>query len=193
MKEMTNPRTLVLFAFIMVVAAFRVVTTSEELNAISTFTPLGAMALFGGAHFRQHTKAFAFPLLALLISDLVLNRFVYGMGWSLYQGFYYVYGAFALMVLAGRAMQRAITVRNVLFSALFITFIHWIVTDFGVWIGGTLYPKTWAGWWACLAAAIPFERNFLLGTLLYSAIMFGGMAWLQGRFPVLRSLQVAKA
>jgi hypothetical protein len=40
-----------------------------------------------------------------------------------------------------------------------------------------LYAKTWAGFAECFILAIPFFRNELLATWLYSAILFGAYEW----------------
>jgi len=170
------------------VAILRVVLNPEWGFAfLSNFTPVGAMALFGGTYFTSK-KAYVFPLLTLWISDIFLGRFVYGNEWQLfYGGFYWIYGAFALMVIAGKLLLKNVSVKNILLAAVVITFIHWIVSDTGVWLASSRYPKTLEGFWACLMAAIPFERNFLAGTLLYSAIMFGSFEWMKSRYQLLRS------
>ena len=41
------------------------------------FTPIGAMALFGGAYLNNKYHAFLIPIASLWISDLVLNNFIY--------------------------------------------------------------------------------------------------------------------
>jgi len=178
--QKTDARNLLAVLFILVIAAIRVgINMSGQLHPLTNFSPIGAMALFGGSYFSKRGVSFAVPLLTLFISDWVLAVTVYRQysHGILYSGWYWVYGAFALMVLAGRLLLREVSVKNVLVAALTITFIHWIVSDLGVWWNGTTYPRTMAGWWACLAAAIPFERNFLLGTLFYGGIMFGGFEW----------------
>jgi len=171
-----NPRNAVALVFILVIAMLRVaININGQLHPLTNFSPIGAMALFGGAYFSNRGVSFAVPLLTLFVSDVTLALTVYSQysHGILYSGWYWVYGAFALMVIAGRLI-RQVSVRNVLLAAIAITAIHWIVSDIGVWLNGSTYPKTMAGWWACLAAAIPFERNFLLGTMFYSGIMFGG-------------------
>ena len=40
-------------------------------------TAVGAMALFGGAYFMQRWQALLLPLVAMWLSDLVLNNVVY--------------------------------------------------------------------------------------------------------------------
>lgn len=186
MKQKFNPRTIALLVFMIVVAVFRIVLNPKwGFVLLSDFTPVGAMALFGGAYFSAG-KAYLFPLLTLWISDIFLTRFVYGHDWHLlYSGFYWIYGAFALMVITGKVILKNVSVKKILIAAITITFIHWIITDAGVWLAGTRYPKTIEGFWACLVAAIPFERNFLSGTLLYCAVMFGSFEWLRSTYPSL--------
>jgi len=190
MAQKINPRIIVLLLFMITVAAFRVILNQNWGFAfLSNFTAVGAMALFGGAYFTSK-KAYLFPLLTLWMSDIFLTRFVYGHEWKLfYGGFYWVYGAFILMVIAGKILLKNVSIKNILIAAVVITFIHWIVSDMGVWLASSRYPKTIEGFWACLAAAIPFERNFLSGTLLYSAIMFGSFEWMKTKYP---SLRIAK-
>lgn len=180
--DQINPLLLVLF--ISIVAISRVIMTANgHLSTFANFSPIGAMALFGGAYFKNW-KAFLFPLLALWLSDILLNKLVYYGEWRFfYDGFFWTYGAFALMVVVGKVLLQNRTVTNFIGASLVVVFIHWIVTDFGVWLTGLIYPKTWAGWRACLVAAIPFERNLLLGTLVYGFIMFGSVEWFKLKFP----------
>lgn len=187
-KQPNQIRLGVIALFILIIAAVRVILSLDAAFApLANFSAVGAMALFGGAYFKN-TKALAFPLLALLLSDLLIARFAYWGGtWTfLYEGAAWVYGAIALMVITGRLLMKQKRVANFLLSSLVIVFIHWIVTDLGVWAAGTMYPKTLAGFWACLVAAIPFERNFLIGTLVYGTLMFGAFEWFKMRYPKLR-------
>lgn len=175
-----------LLGFIGIVALSRVwMTTTGHASIFSNFSPIGAMALFGGAYFSR-IKAFAFPLLALWIGDILMNKLVFYGEWRLfYDGFFWTYGAFALMVVVGKYFMQQKTALNLLGASLIIVLIHWVVTDFGVWMSGFTYPKTFGGWIACMIAAIPYERNLLLGTLIYGAIMFGSVEWFKYRYPQL--------
>jgi hypothetical protein len=187
LKQFT-PRTIAILTFMGVVALVRVMAAiNGELSPISNFTPLGAMALFGGAYFTRG-RAMAFPLLTLWISDIILNRFTFYGNWRLfYEGFYWTYGAFVLMVLIGQYLMHKKTMGRFVLSSLTIVFIHWIVTDIGVWLAGYTYPPTIQGLWMCLLAAIPYELNFLAGTLVYGTLMFGTFEWMQFRFPAIKN------
>lgn len=148
------------------------------------FSPLAALALFGGASFASKRAALLVPLLALALSDLVL-------------GFYaitpVVYGSFALITCLGFRMRRRKTFLRVAFAAIASALLFFILTNSGVWVLENLYPKTGAGLADCFVAAIPFFRNTLASNLVYSALLFGGLALAEKRFVSLREPAVAAA
>ncbi|GGI26210.1 DUF6580 family putative transport protein [Pedobacter mendelii] len=189
-----NPRTLILLLMILVLTGFRLLVTfnSDELQ-FANFSSIGAVALFGGAYFKDNLKAFSFPLLSLFLSDFVLSTTIFSKYSSgfLYDGWYWVYGAFALMVLVGRLMLKNVNVVNLLASTLVIVLIHWIVTDFPIWYGNPVYVQNLAGFWLVLEKAIPFEIRFLEGTIVYGSILFGAFEILKAKYPVLK-LQTQK-
>lgn len=189
-----NPRTLLLLLMILVITGFRLLVTfnSDELQ-FANFSSIGAVALFGGAYFKDNLKAFAFPLLSLFFSDFVLSTTIfskYSNGF-LYEGWYWVYLAFALMVLVGRIMLKNVIIFSLFASTFVIVFIHWIVTDFPIWFRNPLYTQDLAGFILCLDRAIPFEFRFLGGTVMYGAILFGAFEILKAKYPVLK-LQTQK-
>ena len=185
-----NPRTAVLLLFIILIAAIRVVFNfNHEISPAANFSPLGAMALFGGAYFKRQWKAFAFPLSMLFISDFILHQTVfkaYGNG-ILYNGWYWVYGAFALMTLAGRWLMKDVTIKSFIISALVCVAIHWTITDIGVWYGSKIFSQNLKGYIDCLVVAVPYEWRFLAGTIVYGIIMFGVFEWMQRRSIVVSS------
>jgi hypothetical protein len=141
------------------------------------FSPIAAMALFGGAAFADKRAAFLMPLAGLFLSDLVL-------------GFYaitpVVYGSFALIVCLGFWVRRRRSVGRIAGAAMISALLFFVVTNFGVWAMGQLYPATPAGLVNCYVAAIPFFQNTLLSNLFYSALLFGGLAIAENRFATLR-------
>jgi len=180
--------TTVLLLFIITTAALRVAFNfSHEILPLANFSPLGAMALFGGAYFNTKWKAFAFPLAMLFVSDFVLQQTVfkeYGNGF-LYKGWYWVYGAFILMTIVGRTIKK-VTINRFLLSVVICVFIHWIVTDLGMWIGSKRYSHDLGGFVTCLENAIPFEWRFLAGTLIYGVILFGLFEWFKRKYTALQ-------
>ena len=183
-----DPRTAVLLIIISITAAIRVIFNfNYDVSPLANFSPLGTMAIFGGAYFDRKWKGFAFPLLMLFISDFILHQTVFKAYSSglLYSGWYWVYGAFVLMTITGRWLLKIVTVNRFLVSVLACVFIHWIVSDLGVWIGSTKYAQDLSGFMACLINAIPYELRFLTGTLVYGIILFGLFEWMKRRYPAL--------
>jgi hypothetical protein len=137
------------------------------------FSPIGALALFGGATFASKRAAFLVPLVAMLLSDLVL-------------GFYsitpVVYGSFALITCLGFWVRRRQTILRLAGASVAAAALFFVVTNFGVWVLGDWYPKTLPGLAECYAAAIPFFRNTLWSDLFYSTVMFGGLMLVEKRW-----------
>lgn len=184
-----NPRNAVVLIIIIVIAAIRVLNNfSTNITILANYSPLAAMALFGGAYFKGNAKPLLFPLMAIFISDIILFSTVYknyGSGF-LYNGWLWVYGAFLLIALSAKCLIRKVNIRNILLAMVTAILIHWIVTDLGVWIGSTTYAQTWSGFMECLDAAIPFELRLLTATIIYSAIMFGVFELMQRKYASLR-------
>lgn len=183
-----NPRFAVLLIFMIMVGALRVMNAAE-FTTWSNFTPIGAMALFGGAYFKQRWKAFAFPLLTLFLGDLIIHTVIYH---GKYAGRPLIYLSFSLMVLIGIILIRKVTIKNITFSAVVSTVSFWLIADFAVWMGGgtdirTQQPlsRDFSGLLQCYWQGFPYMINFLLGTLFYGAVMFGLFEWMQKRYPSL--------
>jgi hypothetical protein len=151
------------------------------------FTPVAGMCLFGGAHFRDLRVAFAVPLLAMFASDLVLASTVYD--FSALRSMPIVYLAFALTVVLGRLLGSRSHALRVGSASVGAAVLFYLITNFGVWSRGTLYPMTWEGLVACYVAAIPFLRNAILGNCFYAIVLFGGFWVAQRRFAGLRDNQ----
>lgn len=185
-----NPRLAVLLGFIVIVGSLRIMN-AVEFTAWSNFTPIGAMALFGGAYFNQRWKSFAFPLLTLFLGDLFIHTVIYD---GNYEGRPLIYLAFSIIVLIGILFIKKVKAKNIAAASLLSTLSFWFIADFAVWLGGgtdirTQLPlsRDLSGLIQCYSQGFPYMINFLLGTLFYSGIMFGLFEWMQKRYPVLQA------
>ena len=179
-----NTRTVVLILMIIAATAMRLVTYKFPY-VLSNFTPVGAVALFGGAYFTDKWKAYAVVLITLFTSDILIN-YLYTSKWVLwYNGSLWVYLAFAIMVLIGSFIKKA-NIGSVGLASLASVLVHWLLTDVPS-TGSTLYPHTMIGYGQSLVAAIPFERNMVLGDIVFCAVLFGGFELAKNKYTVLRS------
>ena len=151
------------------------------------FSPVEAIALFGGACFASRRLALLVPLVAMLASDLVMGA-VLGASYAGYIGgvsFWSVYACIALSTVLGFSLRGRATGPRLLGYSLAGSVLFFVVTNFAAWIASPFYPATAAGLAAAFVAGIPFFKWTLLGTLAYSAGLFGGFAMLRRRLPVL--------
>lgn len=147
--------------------AYAAITAAAALSRLvphpPNFTVIGALALFGGACFEKPLAACLVPLAAMLLSDAVIG---------FHGGMPVVYLCFLLTTLLGRRMQGRRTLAMVAKMSLLSSVMFFVITNFAVWAGGTMYPHTAEGLVLCYAAAIPFFGNTLAGTMIYSAALF---------------------
>ena len=52
--------------------------------------------------------------------------------------------------------------------AVFSSLIFFVITNFAVWLVWDFYPKTFDGLILCYVAGLPFLRNTLMSTILYT-------------------------
>ncbi len=150
------------------------------------FTPIAAMALFAGTYFDRKSFAFAIPVAAMFISDLVIG---------LHATIPAVYLSFVVTVLIGMNLRNKVSVGSVLLASVSSSVIFYLITNFGFWLASPLYPHTFAGLIECYIAGLAFFRdsaygisffvNDLLGTAFFSAVFYGAFFLFQMRFPVL--------
>jgi hypothetical protein len=179
------PRFSVLTALILLCAFSRIIPHMPN------FSPLGAIGLFGAAYFTKKWQAFFIPITATWLSDLFINNVIYAQYYPkftwFYQGFYWQYGSYLLITLAGIFILKKITPQRVIAGALASTTIFFLVSNFGCWIGSTTYSQNFTGLLTCYAAGIPFLKGTLLGDLFYSGVLFGTFSLALKQFPVLRA------
>lgn len=156
------------------------------------FSPVEAIALFGGAYFASRLWALAVPLVAMFVSDFALGLVHGGVYFDYFAsaGFWLVYACIVLSTVLGFGLRGKVGGTRVLGYSLLGSLLFFVVTNFGTWLGSPMYPQTGAGLAAAYAAGIPFFQWTVLGTLFYAAVLFGGFALLRARVPALRAQTV---
>jgi hypothetical protein len=150
-----------------VLSRFAVVTHIAWLN----FTAEGAALLYFGA--RRPLREMALPLLAMMATDYYLTVLVYRYPW--HTSAYLITWAWyaGVVVLGWILLRRQTTVARVLGAPVLASTSFFLVSNYAVWAGGTMYPHTMAGLGACYVAALPFYRNDVLSTTLITLVAFG--------------------
>ena len=157
------------------------------------FSPVEAVALFGGAYFASRWLALAVPLIAMFLSDMALGLVNGGIYWSYFASvdFLAIYAIIAVSTVLGFGLRGRATGARVLGYSLAGSVLFFVASNFATW--ATAMPGHGAcslSLGSCYVAAIPFFQWTLLGTLFYVALLFGGFALLRQRVPQLQASTV---
>ena len=133
------------------------------------FTALGAMTILAGAAIKDLRLALIIPLVAMLLSDLLLG---------FHSSILFVYGAVVVMVIMNRVLLQTASATKLILAVLGSAVLFFIVTNFGAWLSHNMYPHTFDGLMQAYVAGIPFFRNTLLSNLFFTAISFYALTFL---------------
>lgn len=151
------------------------------------FTPVAALALFGAASFERKWLGLVIPLVAMLLSDVLIG---------FHGSMAAVYACFAFTWLIGLWYLQRPSVSRIALASIASSILFFLITNFVVWYGSSFYPQTGAGLVGCYVAGLAFYNgtsfflNGLLGDLFFSAVLFGSYYLLQQRFMVLRPVRL---
>ncbi|MCF8245077.1 MAG: hypothetical protein K9J37_00735 [Saprospiraceae bacterium] len=184
MNNKVNTRWGIVAIIVLVVAMSRLIPHTLT-SSLFNFSPLGGIALFSAAYFSKKYFAYLLPLVALWVSNLLINNLFYA---QYFDGFSWfanpeVYFAFLLIVLMGSSLLKKITVPRLAIGAVSSSLIFFVVTNFYVWLNTILYPKNIGGLVTCYVAAIPFYWNTLASDLLYTGVLFGLFEFAKRQYP----------
>ena len=164
---------------IVAVVAYRLVTglfVHSDSVGFMNFAPLAAIALCAAACFPAKYK-FTVPMVALLVSDVVLNIHY---GFSLLSPFVLShYVAFAIIGCLGLLLQGRASLKTLLPASIAASLIFYAVTNSVSWLFDPVYAKNLAGFvqaqttghpaWAATPTWM-FFRNSLVSDLFFTAL-----------------------
>ena len=155
------------------------------------FTPIAAIALFGGTYFGKKYLAFIVPIAALFLSDLIIG---------FHNNMIAVYASFAIIVVLGFYLKNRVKVSSVIMASLSSSLIFFLITNFAAWLSNPIYPQNFIGLMESYTAGLVFFNNgtygisFFLnnvfGTLFYNGLFFGCFYLAQLKFPVLAKSKI---
>lgn len=140
---------------------FSIVT--RLLPHLPNMAPIGALALFTGSRYSTK-KALVTVLITMFISDIFLG-FHSMMIW--------VYASYISIVLVSHLFKKNIRGKMIFTSSIFASVLFYIITNFGVWISGSMYTHSFEGLVQSYTMAIPFFRYTMIGDILYTSVFFG--------------------
>ncbi|MGN6800893.1 MAG: DUF6580 family putative transport protein [Ginsengibacter sp.] len=143
------------------------------------FSPMIAMAIFGGAVIKDKKFAFLLPLLAMFVSD-ALYQLLYVNGVSSVPGFYQGqvinYVLFGGMTVFGFFIKN-FNIKKIAIASFSAPTAYFLISNFLVWASsspdaGWNRPKTFSGLMMCYGDGLPFYPWSVVSTFVFSAILF---------------------
>ena len=170
--------------FLFISIAILVAAVSRLLPHPFNFTPIAAMALFGGAMLGNKKIAFIIPLVAMLLSDFIIG---------FHNTILYVYASFVLITFIGIYIRNNARTGNIILASLVSSLLFFFVTNGGVWAASGMV-NGFNGLLTTLLAGIPFYNhelfgsfffNTIAGDLFWCSILFGSFYLAKAKFPAL--------
>ena len=127
------------------------------------FTPIITIAIMGGYLFRNIYLSIATLLISMLLSDAFIG---------FYKNMFFVYLSLIFIVYIFYKIGNKINFKNLFLFSIFGSFIFYLISNFGVWCFGSLYEKNFNGLIECYFLAIPFFKNTLISTIIFSYAAF---------------------
>jgi len=146
--------------------------TSLNITAVG-----GSLLYFGskcnGEGARRSRWQAVIAMLALAATDYYLTVYAYGFPFhiSAYLATWAWYGAICL--LGSGLLAKHATALRVAGGVLASATSFFLLSNFMVWAGGGMYPRTAGGLGACYVAAVPFYANDLISTAVVAGALFG--------------------
>lgn len=136
------------------------------------FSPLFALAVFGGAMFRPWL-VWTVPFSIYLLADVSIAM-IQGGEWGFYSGQVFTYLGIAAVAACGLPLRSGFRPVSIAAAGLGGTTAFFVITNLGVWLtgGGFSRPLTPAGLLACFVDAIPFYGPTLLSMAIFLPVLF---------------------
>ena len=152
------------FRFILLTILIFLAVASRLLPHPPNFSPVMAIALFGGAYFADKKFSFVVPIIAMIFSDAII-------------GFHAtlpaVYLSIILGIFIGFSLRKKVTFNRVVLSSLASSVLFYLFTNFAHWLIMGMYDMSFAGLIKCYGMALPFFRMTVAGDLIYCGVLFG--------------------
>ena len=125
------------------------------------FTPIIAVAIMSGYLFKNLYTSLLVLVSSMLISDIFI---------SFHGNMFFIYLSLFIITYFFYKISNKINIKNFFFYGFFGSLIFYIISNFGVWILSDMYAKSLNGLFSCYFLALPFFKNTLFSTLIFSYI-----------------------
>ena len=149
-----------LFPFLIIL----IMVLSRLIPHPPNFTPIISMAMMSGYFFKNFNLSVLILAFTILLSDLFLG---------FHNNMIFVYMPLFIIVSFCFKISTKINYKNLFFLGVGSSLIFFLISNFGVWLLGNMYENNINGLINCYILAIPFFKNTLLSTFIFSYGAYG--------------------
>jgi hypothetical protein len=174
---------------VIVAVAYRVASgllIHSGTTGLSNFAPFAALALCSAAYFPARLK-FSLPLIALFLSDAILNSYY---GASLFSPLVACrYLALVAVGCIGLLLQNRVSFKTMLPASIVGSTVFYVITNAFAWMSDPGYVRNFSGLIQALTLGLPqysatpswmFFRNSLLSDLVFTSLFVLCMSFDRG-------------
>ena len=142
-----------------------ILVLSRAIPHPPNFTPIIAVAIMSSYLFKNQSISILVLIISMLISDIFLG---------LHENIFFVYFSLILITLISKKSLSTNKFKSFLFLSFLGPIIFFLISNFGVWFLGGLgvnnipYEKNLNGLVECYLFAIPFFKNTLISTIIFT-------------------------
>jgi hypothetical protein len=138
---------------------FFVLAASRFIPHPPNFTPIISMAILSAYFMKNLKHSILLILSTMLITDIFLG---------FYKDMFFIYISLFIITLISFKLSSKIDIKNLFLYCIFSSITFFVITNFGVWVLGDLYDNNLQGLIECYFMAIPFFKNTLISTIVFS-------------------------
>ena len=163
------------YVFVLIAVAFRFIPHPWG------FTPIPASLLFFGA--KAPRRMLWLPVALMMVCDIILTKYVYGMAMSWDQ--WVTWAWYAGILWLGTNLKNNHKPVRVVLASLTTSVSFFVISNLAVWAATNLYPHTLTGLMMSYTIGLPHFQRSIGGDLLFTSVMFAtpyALHWMAGAF-----------
>ena len=149
--------------YILPISLVFILSLSRLIPHPPNFTPIITVAIMSSYFFKNVYLSAVVLIISMVIGDIFIGFYV---------NMIFVYISLLCITVFFFKASKRMNSKNLIIFAFSGSLVFFFISNLGVWILGDLYEKNLNGLVQCYIMAIPFFKNTLMSTIIFSYIAF---------------------
>jgi hypothetical protein len=149
--------------YILPITLIFVLSLSRLIPHPPNFTPIITVAIISGYFFKNVYLSAMVLIISMLIGDLFIG---------FYTNMIFVYISLLFITIIFFKAVKKMNSKNLIIFAFLGSLVFFLISNFGVWIFANMYEKNLNGLMQCYLMAIPFFKNTLFSSIIFTYISY---------------------